>query len=294
MHITQLIHIILCFFRDLGIIVIQFARKITKQIDGLNQIDSQEDVKKPRDFATICSEYVDNCHTQFQDWVSQCDLVVASSNIDKVFYDLSEYKKTVSVSKNNLELSWARRVILETTPYGVVAMYYDAYKHAFSYFCDQRSVSYNVLNSVAMKYVRRYCCLELFVDESVRLSPLLELWREAEKEEEKEKRGKMADLDFLKNAPFVGKKTSSKQQNSEPEDKPKNTEKHKNKFVYIGNLQMHFTQSYLKAPVVVKVEKKLDPVKARMSYKDFKKTHDDERPDWTILSGLPEEDESSE
>ena len=188
----------------------------------------------------------------------------------------------------------------------MVAMYYDAYKHAFSYYCDQRSVSYSVLNVVAMKYVRRFCCLDFFVDETVWNSPLLQLWKDVEKKEEESKRGKKTDagLDFLKGAPFVSKKkpAASTSGSGGSTSAPKEEEKNKNKFVYIGNLHMHFTQLYLKAPAKqIVCGGAVDPVKARLSYKDFKKksacveetrtAKQEERPDWTLLSKFPEEEE---
>lgn len=249
-------------------------------------------------FAEICQEYTQRIQSDFHTWKSS----TPSTTINDVFYNLPEYKKIVSVPKNDLELSWSRRVLLEQTPYGVVAMYYDAYKLAFSYFCDQRSVSYNVLNAVAMKYVRRFCCLNLFVDETVWNSPLLDVWKEAEKKEEEEKRGKKKDLglDFLKDAPFVSKKNPKPASTTAVvSSSSKEEEKNKNRFVYIGNLQMHFTQTYLKAPpTTVSVVK--DASKLKMSYKDFlqqkKNTErpeerpEERRPDWTLLSKFPEDE----
>jgi hypothetical protein len=46
-------------------------------------------------------------------------------------------------------------------------MYYDAYKMGFAYFCDQKVISYDVLNAVAMKYVKIYRCRDFFMDESI-------------------------------------------------------------------------------------------------------------------------------
>jgi len=299
------------FLRELGIAVIdrvvfvyenrhliprfiEYLLLINDEMKVEDESDDEEE-RKPLTFSEICDEYADDCHTKFMGWVSDVETtdVIKSKGVDAVFYDLDMYKKVFSVAKNGVELAWTRRVLLETTPYGVVGMYYDAYKHAFSYFCDQRSVSYKVLNGVAMKYVRRFCCLDFFVDEVVYPgSRLLLLWREAEKNEAEEKRGKKEDsgLDFLKGAPFIRAKPSGSSKSSKDaaySAVKKEEEKNMNKFVYIGNLQMHFTQLYFKAPAVVKVATKaIDPVKARMSYKDFiqGKGKSGERPDWTMLS----------
>ena len=289
------------YLHNLGIHTIEFLYKLYNTFFKVRNINVQTILS----FADICSHYTQAYQTEFQDFVTN---EKASSAIQPVFYNMDEYKQVMSVAKNWLELDWSRRVALENTPYGMVAMYYDAYKLAFSYFCDQRSVSYNVLNAVAMKYVRRFCCLDFFVDEAIWKSPLLEMWKAVEKKEEEAKRGKKSDagLDFLKDAPFVSKKKPVPATGLVPAsgpDKPKEEEKNKNKFVYIGNLQMHFTQMYLKAPVKKVVCGGVpDPVKARLSYKDFKnkqtenkerpeeRTEAEERPDWTLLSKFPEEE----
>lgn len=293
---SNILLILYLYFHDLGMYVldtIDFLYKLYNTFFKVPNPDTNLNVQTILSFTDICSHYTQAYQTEFQEFITREN---ASSAIQSVFYNMDEYKQVMSVAKNWLELDWARRVVLENTPYGTVAMYYDAYKLAFSYFCDQRSVSYNVLNAVAMKYVRRFCCLDFFVDESIWKSPLMEMWKDAEKKEEEEKRGKKSDagLDFLKGAPFVSKKKPAPA-GSVP-DKPKEEEKNKNKFVYIGNLQMHFTQLYLKAPVKqVVAAGVVDPVKARLSYKDFKKQQnvveirEEERPDWTLLSKFPEE-----
>jgi hypothetical protein len=279
------------YFHDLGMYVLDTIDFLYKLYNTFFKVpETNLNIQTILSFTDICSHYTQEYQTEFQEFITREN---ASSAIQPVFYNMDEYKQVMSVAKNWLELDWARRVVLENTPYGTVAMYYDAYKLAFSYFCDQRSVSYNVLNAVAMKYVRRFCCLDFFVDESIWKSPLMELWKDAEKKEEEEKRGKKSDagLDFLKGAPFVSKKKPAPAGSVLKEE-----EKNKNKFVYIGNLQMHFTQLYLKEPVKqVVAAGVVDPVKARLSYKDFKKQQnaveirEEERPDWTLLSKFPEE-----
>lgn len=306
---SDTLFILYAYFYDLGVYVIDTVSFLYRVYNTFFKVEvDRPKVETILSFTDICNQYTQDYQTEFQEFVDGED---ASSAIQPVFYDMAEYKKVMSVAKNWLELDWARRVVLENTPYGMVAMYYDAYKLGFSYFCDQRSVSYNVLNVVAMKYVRRFCCLDFFVDEAIWKSPLLEMWKAVEKKEEEEKRGKKTDagLDFLKGAPFVSKKkpvsgAGSNASTGVGAAGTKEEEKNKNKFVYIGNLQMHFTQLYLKAPVkkVIATVGAVDPVKARMSYKDFKKkvgdttgdttegTHVEERPDWTLLSKFPEDD----
>lgn len=296
------------YIHKTGTICIQFISENRRKIFGVMHdamfgamyFDEALVPVKTMSFAEICQEYTQKIQSDFHPWITSTPPEKSSANIDAVFYNLPEYKKIVSVPKNNLELTWGRRVLLESTPYGIVAMYYDAYKLAFSYFCDQRSVSYSVLNAVAMKYVRRFCCLNLFVDETVWSSPLLDVWKAAEKKEEEEKRGKKKELglDFLKDAPFVSKKNPKTATTGGADNKsPKEEEKNKNRFVYIGNLQMHFTQTYMKAPPT-NVPTVKDPSKIKLSYKDFlqqkksmssEERQPEERPDWTLLSKFPED-----
>ena len=91
----------------------------------------------------------------------------ANENIVPVFYDRDSYKKYMMEENTDLERLWKSRVLLENTPRGNVIMYYDAFKLGFSYYCDQKSVSYEILNAVAMKYVTLFRCRHFFIDESV-------------------------------------------------------------------------------------------------------------------------------
>ena len=45
-------------------------------------------------------------------------------------------------------------------------MFYDLYKGAFSYYCDQAVMPYEIMNAVAMKYVMTFRCCDFFVDSS--------------------------------------------------------------------------------------------------------------------------------
>jgi hypothetical protein len=220
--------------------------------------------KKLISFSDECYIFMDKYKSRFTSWVSS-NGSNSNNNIVKSFYDKDEYRTILSDPKNDLEATWKRRILIEQTPYGTVSMYYDPYKHGFSYYCDQRSVSYNILNAVAMKYVRIYCCLDFFVDSQFGWkSPLLDLWREWEKQEEEEKRGKKKDLGlgFLKDAPFALKKKNK----NEKQEKTSVEELSKNKFIYIGTLQYHMTHHFFKRPLIIK------PVNISISgYKDFKR-----------------------
>jgi hypothetical protein len=46
-------------------------------------------------------------------------------------------------------------------------MYYDPYKLGFAYYSDQNILSYDILNTCAMKYVILYQCRDFFIDEVI-------------------------------------------------------------------------------------------------------------------------------
>jgi hypothetical protein len=128
-------------------------------------------------------------------------------------------------------------------------MYYDVYKKGFAYYCDQQSIPYIVLNTLAMKYVRWFRCRDLFIDDSVdsQCSPssLIQLEKEEEKKEivEKNKTHDYSSLkEKLKSGPFAKLKkynnSSQKIEDVSQTTKPKteNIVKNKNRFLYMGKI----------------------------------------------------------
>ena len=77
-----------------------------------------------------------------------------NDNVEKEFYTKETYNNALEQENNILESNWKKRILIENTPRGNVYMYYDAYKLGFSYYSDTSSLSYNLLNAVAMKYCR--------------------------------------------------------------------------------------------------------------------------------------------
>lgn len=89
-----------------------------------------------------------------------------SENIDAVFYSKSQWSELLKDDNNFLEKKWQTKILIENTPKGNVIMYYDAYKLGFAYYSDQ-TMSYPVLNAVAMKYVLTFFCRDFFMDEII-------------------------------------------------------------------------------------------------------------------------------
>ena len=90
-----------------------------------------------------------------------------NSNIDDVMKDATALSEALNDVNNDYEKKWRTRVLIENTPRGNVIMFYDLYKRAFSYYCDQAVMPYDIMNAVAMKYVMVFNCRDLFIDSAV-------------------------------------------------------------------------------------------------------------------------------
>ena len=90
-----------------------------------------------------------------------------NSNIDAVIRDPKTLAETLKNPDNEYEKLWKKRILIENTPRGNVFMFYDLYKRAFSYYCDQAVMPYDIMNAVAMKYVTVYRCRDFFIDSGV-------------------------------------------------------------------------------------------------------------------------------
>lgn len=165
-------------------------------------------------------EYTEKVHTKFwkiyensslndaedeRSKASVAKLIIFSENIDPIVYNRKAFFELLKDSKNNLEQIWRTRILIEYTPIGNIAMFYDIYKQGFSYYCDQTTVPYKVLNTVAMKYVLRFRCLDFFMDvPEEKKSPLYKVFfEEEEKEKKPEDIGTKTNKIDLKDAPFA-------------------------------------------------------------------------------------------
>lgn len=154
--------------------------------------------------------YIDNSRARFLKLLAEG--LGSSSNIDILIYNKKAFHQVLMDSDNELEKSWRSRLLMESTPLGNIVMFYDIFKQGFSYYCDQPVVPYDILNSVAMKYVARFSCMDFFMDEYVLgdrgSSPLKVVFIEDDEKKEEKKPGSNLGLD-LKNAPFAKLKNYS-------------------------------------------------------------------------------------
>ena len=142
-----------------------------------------------------------------------------SSNIECEIYNKKHLKEILSDPNNHLEKAWKKRILIESTPRGNIYMYYDIFKHGFSYYSDQTGIPYTILNAVAMKYVMIFFCRDFYLDEATlpigKMSPLVNVFFYDDEEEmkkiKKEKREKngIPEID-IKKGPFLKLKDYSK------------------------------------------------------------------------------------
>jgi len=207
-----------------------------------------------------------------------------NSNIDKLFYDKTEYDTTMK-QENNLEKIWKTRMLMTTTPRGNVVMYYDPYKMGFAYYSDENVMPYNVLNNCAMKYVERFRCLHFFLDEHImksNINPLIDIhFKTPEKKNDVEKKEKkhfsssnpvFAKLKKMeeRHKPAESLKEAQEKESTEKALQEKALqEKIMNKFIYLGKTQnLKLLQSTPKMKTLGTFK---SPLLEKMKFSDFKK-----------------------
>jgi len=82
------------------------------------------------------------------------NLIDFNENIDRVFYQKNILNEILKDPKNKLEIQWKTRILYDSLSRGNIIFFYDPYKMGFSYYSDQNVISYDILNAVAMKYIR--------------------------------------------------------------------------------------------------------------------------------------------
>lgn len=185
-----------------------------------------------------------------------------NKNIDALFYNKKEFNEFMKTPNNSLESIWKTRILLQSTPRGNIIMFYDAYKLGFSYYCDQNVVSYDILNTVAMKYVMTYNCYSFFIDELIlpgKENPLITHYLEDKKETKK-------------NDSFIKLKNYTSETKTLSTVK-KEKEAMKNKFIYLGNMRnFKITQPIPKKNKINDFQSKLlDGISSNISYNEFKR-----------------------
>jgi len=235
---------------------------------SVNPLPAPHHVEKPT--STKIEDYVETRKRKFYRDISGGEY---NENIDPVFYSAQEYKKILEIPNNELEVFWKRRILYESTPIGNMVFFYDPYKHAFSYYSDQRGVPYSILNAGAMKYVVHFRCLDFYADENTRPNNTMSrLFQEKEKEPEK----KAAFSKPASDLPFAKLKNYQQEQSTTAPIK----EFQKNKFVYLGRISnFNVLQKANKSkppppPIQIEMSQDFDGTSTQMevfNYREYKK-----------------------
>lgn len=231
--------------------------------------------KKIETFLDIDKKYMDPLKTMFSNMFQSS--INYNENIDPIFYDKKEYNEYMQESNNDLERIWRTRILLEHTSRGNVLMFYDAFKMGFSFYSDEKTISYDILNTIAMKYVSLYRCRDFFVDEAYvpkeQLSPFIKLYLTEEPKKYSTTAGINPFAKMRKENPNA--KTQIVKQTEEKE-----LEKMQNKFLYLGKMgNAMFLQPVSKkrkvlakftSPLIESIKLDAGVQRETMSYKDFK------------------------
>jgi hypothetical protein len=192
-----------------------------------------------------------------------------NTNMPTIVYSKKEYQGIAETENNHIEKLWKTRILFETTPRGNICMYYDIYKMGFTYYSDTTSIDYHILNSVAMKYVLLFRCLDFFVDNEVtpndKCSPLIDIhFTEETKPTKNETTEEKAEKDIMRNklkdAPFIKYKKTTNDTSQKQPKKQEVKEYIRNRFIYLGKMANY---SFLQKP-----EKNKTPMKFTSKYLD--------------------------
>lgn len=203
--------------------------------------------------------FIKNRRHQYFD--KMLDAQGSNNNTDSIFYNRKELKQLLPDKDNFLEKKWKLKIIIDYTPRGNIIMMYDVYKDGFSYYCDQSSIPYPILNAIAMKYIYIYKCRDLFMDEQIfPQNPLIQCFKQEEQEEIEKKKQSFQQLmrmgEELSSHPFVKFKSKvprfQESQQQQPTSITTSSSGHglvafatapatslilwKNKFIYLGKI----------------------------------------------------------
>jgi len=157
-------------------------------------------------------------------------------------FQLDEEVKFTEQNKENME----KKILLETTPDGVLVLRYAKEEEGFEYWADLQ-LDFQILNATARKYCKLFCCEELYIDKKKNYLKQKELFEK----EALESSNTLDRLEVTNSVFFIPKK----------EEKKLKVVWQDNKFCYRGKLS--------ESPLI---EKKLVEENT-ISFADFKKMY---------------------
>ena len=179
-------------------------------------------------------------------------------------------------------------IVVEHTPMGNVAMYYDSKREAFVYYSDS-VMPYRFLEVVARKYVITFHCKSVFIvmeEEINKAKTKIEEQKVKKAQQEEEERGANAALlvkeDTKKKNVFATFKNYNKNTTKDSSNKPTtgnstatNANTKQNEDLVLKENANHYTCDgrFSNFLVLKKVDKTLIYSRLKMTFADFKKMH---------------------
>jgi hypothetical protein len=203
-------------------------------------------IKIPERIVDVTKEYIDKAKSKFIKTFNK-DNTDINTNIDKEFYVTEDYTSIMKDINNSLEKKWKIKTLCEYTPKGNIIMYYDPYKQGFSYYADSHPISYDILNSVAMKYVTTFKCRDFFVDDEVpptgEASPFIKIHMT----DKSKKKGNDPKSVKIQEGAFAKLKKNNIQSMNDTENAPPKQIYFRNKFICLGRMRNY---SILTKPII--------------------------------------------
>ena len=156
-------------------------------------------------------------------------------------YSLDDMEKDIS---SNSEVT-KNTSVLEKTPNGIVIMRYNKDREGFEYWCNDKNIKYDYLETVARKFVIMNFCTKLYVDRRKNIKEQHEDLdrKEEKKKEEDRKEGenvtekKSLKKELVDDCVFVKSRLSvEKKQEEEIIDRKKVVAKKANKYLFMGKV----------------------------------------------------------
>lgn len=157
-----------------------------------------------------------------------------------IFEELNNTEKEPLTVEQKQELK--NKIIYETTPKGNVVMYYhfnekEKDASSFHYYCDDRSIQFNYLDTVARKYVTTYNCPELYLYLKNEIKKGVDhIKAEIEKEKQDAERTKEETEKAKKEASVFASFKNYKKPDA-PEKKVRRLLVGKNRYTRLGNIE---------------------------------------------------------
>jgi hypothetical protein len=188
---------------------------------------------------------------------------------------LDKFKSMSSVNESLDVDSLKNSMVVEHTPLGNVAMYYDNKREAFVYYSDS-VMPYRYLEVVARKYVITFKCKSVFIDMEDEIN------KAKTKIEEQELKQKQTEAEIKEEAKkknvFANFKNYNKNTTKDSANKPSaatstTTDNKKTEDLILKENANHYTCDgrYSNFIVLKKVDKTLVDKRLKMSFADFKK-----------------------